>query len=109
MNYRYPDETKECAFCRTVLKGRVKAEMVNKSYISIRGMVSLQMYDKDNDFRYYQFISPKPTEEGDQEMNFCNAQCFADHIRYKQELFRKEREEKLRREASDIATHRVTG
>lgn len=109
MLFKYKDDTKECAFCRTVLRGRVKAEQVEKSYISIRGMVSLQLYDKETDYRHYQFISPKPAEGDLQEMNFCNATCFGEHITYKQREFKREREERLRQEASDMATRRIIG
>lgn len=97
----------QCSYCQTVLSGRVKAEVVEKTYLCITGSISVQIYDEETHWRGFLYATPKPQKEGEKvQTYFCNLQCLGGYISYKQKVEKQKREEWLREQASEEEINR---
>jgi hypothetical protein len=103
--YNNNEKIYQCSFCQTVLSGRVKASREEKSYISITGTISLQLWDADAEYRSFLYISSKPKEDGKPvQMYFCNFKCLEEYAKWKHKDYNDARREKLLEEANEMAT-----
>ena len=100
----YHDKIYQCTFCQTVLSGRVKASREEKSYISITGTVTLQLWDADTQYRHFLYISNKPTDDAKPcQLFFCNFKCMEEYAKWKHKDHNDYRREKLLEEANEEA------
>lgn len=103
----FAEKIYQCNFCQTVLSGRVKASREEKTYISITGTISLQIWDAETEYRSFFYVSNKPSADGKPcQMYFCNFKCLEDYARWKHKDYNEQRKEKLREEASEDIIYR---
>ena len=101
----YLEKIYQCSFCQTVLSGRVKASREEKSYISVTGTMTLQLWDSESEYRSYLYISNRPADDGKPcQMFFCNFKCMEEYAKWKHKEHNERRREKLIDEASEDLT-----
>lgn len=83
-------ERYECDACGKTLAGRYKmANVETECYISFKGTMSAQMFDKQTKEKDFCYI----TENTNQLYTFCNAQCFSDFFNARLEAEKKRKKD----------------
>lgn len=86
-----------CDCCGEVLKGKKGMVDINKSNIAIRGMIT--HFDGQGDYVHI-------TYRADDDMSFCNTECFKNFCNRRIEEYENRRMEQLKQEASDDIVYR---
>jgi hypothetical protein len=92
MKSHYLKKNYNCSYC--------KVNLFTADYICIKGRIALELWDKETKMRSFVFVSPKPINNVDPEMYFCNAKHFQDYCLLRKKEVEEERVSMLRHEAT---------